>query len=149
MAYANSTARRGKPSAEGRHWNGLMAVSTTIYKGSIVTWDASGYVTFATVGANLGFAGVALETKTSGAAEHPGIALGDGRFSFACSSATQASVGLIAYLDSGSSGTPQNVAFSDPGATALQVGRVVELVSATEVIVDTTGFALVKNCDAT
>lgn len=149
MSYANATAVRDNKAAEGTVVALKMAVAK-VYKGSLVTLDASGYATYAQVGANLPFAGVAYETvdNTGGSAGDKTIRVWvSGVFSLVAASAAQAWVGTEVWLDSGSSGSPVKVAHSDPGATALKVGVVTEVVSQTEVRVRVNGYAMKQLCD--
>lgn len=119
-----------------------------IYKGGLVCADASaGYATH-TPTASRPFFGVAEETidNSGGSAGDKRIRVRtSGVHSFIAASADQTWVGKEVWLSSGSSGNNATVVVSDPGV-GPKVGRVVEVVSATEVRVMITGYAF--NVDA-
>lgn len=134
MAYAAITAARDTK-LQGRDIVSLKMDAVKIYKGGLVCADASaGYATH-TPTASRPFFGVAEETvdNSTGSAGDKSIRVRTtGIHSFVAASATQALVGTTVYWSSGSSGNNGTVVTSDPGIGCI-VGRVVEVVSATEV----------------
>jgi hypothetical protein len=119
-----------------------------ITKGTLVCADASaGYATGIPT-LSRPFFGVAYETvdNSGGSAGDKSIRVyTSGVHSFIAASAVQTWVGQEVWLSSGSSGNNATVVIADPGI-GPKVGRVVEVVSATEVRVLITGYAF--NVDA-
>lgn len=142
MSYANYAAARDTKYQEGEVVS-LKMDAVKIYKGCLVGADASaGYATYAN-NASRPFFGVAEETidNSAGSPGDKSIRVRTkGVHSFIAASADQTWVGTEVYWSSGSSGNNATVVNSDPG-TGCKVGRVVEVVSATEVRVLITGYA--------
>lgn len=99
-----------------------------VYKGAILTFNSAGY---ADVGdASEPLAGIAVETvdNSGGSAGDKSVRVyREGVFEFACSSTTQASVGLNAFVTD-----DQTVHFTS-AAGLVPIGQVVGLTSATKV----------------
>jgi len=147
MGYANVTAARDQGVSVGDVISLLMD-AVAIYKGSLVYADASaGYCTY-TPTASRPFFGVAYETVDNSAGSAGDLAIrvwATGVHNFIAASADQTWIGKEVW---GSiAANPQTVVVSDPGAGAV-VGRVVEVVSATEVRVKIDGYALKTDVDA-
>lgn len=149
MAWSNTTAPRYKGVAEGaQSYQKLGAYS--VFEGSIVL-ATGGYAGAFVPAASQPYLGVALETVDNSAGSNGDksiLVAHTGVFSFKTSGATQADLGKLVYLDAGSSGTPISVTTSDPGANDVKVGRIIEVVSATEVKVRVDGYALVEQSNA-
>lgn len=147
MTYAGWTTARETKRQDGTLIS-LKMDAVKIVKGTLVCADASaGYATH-TPTASRPFFGVAYETvdNSGGSAGDKSIRVETtGIHSFIAASANQTWVGKEAYLSSGSSGNNATVVISDPGI-GPKVGRVAEVVSATEVRVLITGYAF--NVDA-
>lgn len=128
----------------------LKMSNVAIKKGTLVVVDASsGYATH-TPTASRPFFGVAAETvdNSSGSAGDKRINVyTSGVFSFIASSAGQSWVGKEVWLSSGSSGNNATVVISDPGV-GPKVGRVVEVVSSSEVRVRIDGYAFTVDAEA-
>lgn len=150
MAYAAYTTPREMKRSDGNLVSLKMDAATTIAKGTFVLADATaGYATH-TPSASRPFFGVAAETvdNSSGLAGAKSIRVyTSGIFSFIASSADQSWVGKEVWMDSGSSGNNATVVVSDPGV-GPKVGRVTEVVSATEVRVRIDGYAFRQDADA-
>jgi len=148
MSYANLSAAREKPTRDGKV-NSFKMDAVKLYKGGCVLRTAAGYATYV-VAASQPFLGVAIETidNSAGSAGDKSIrCAAEGVFSFVAASMTIANIGDEVYWDDGSSGTPGQVVTSDPGC-GPKVGRIVEVVSATEVMVRINGYALVQASQA-
>ena len=147
MAYAAYTTARDTKKSQGKLLS-LKIAAVKIVKGTLVCSDASaGYATH-TPTASRPFLGVAYETidNSGGSAGDKSLRVEtSGVHSFICSSSDQTWVGKEVYWDNGSSGNNATVAISDPG-TGPKIGRVAEVVSATEVRVRIDGYAF--NVDA-
>ena len=147
MAYAAYTIARDTKKSQGKLLSLKMA-AVKIVKGTLVCSDASaGYATH-TPTASRPFLGVACETidNSAGPAGDKSLRVEtSGVYSFISSGADQTWVGKEVYWDNSSTGTNANVVISDPG-TGPKVGRVAEVVSATEVRVRIDGYAF--NVDA-
>lgn len=147
MAYAAYTTARDTKRSDGLVL-ALKMAAVKIYKGTLVVADASaGYATH-TPTASRPFFGVAYETvdNSAGSAGDKSILVETtGVHSFIAAAANQSWVGKEVWMSSGSSGNNATVVASDPGL-GPKVGRVVEVVSATEVRVLITGYAF--NVDA-
>lgn len=128
---SNLTAARADGRQEGILVDVPIAASTTIYKGSNVNYNTSGYAKKAADTASEVFAGVAMETidNSAGAAGDTYVRVWkEGVFSMNCASATQAWVGQLVYA------VDDNlVALAATTTNDVAVGRVVQYVSATEV----------------
>lgn len=149
MAYAAWTTARDTKRSESDIVS-LKISNVKIAKGTLVVADASaGYATH-TPTASRPFFGVAAETV-----DNSGGSAGDKRilvytkgvFSFIAASADQTWVGKEVWLSSGTSGNNATVVASDPGV-GPKVGRVVEVVSQTEVRVMIDGYAFVVDAEA-
>lgn len=147
MTYAAYTVARDTKSSRGKLVSLKMA-AVKIVKGTLVCSDASaGYATH-TPTASRPFLGVAYETvdNSAGSAGDKSLRVETvGVHAFISSGADQTWAGKEVYWDNGSSGNNATVAISDPG-TGAKVGRVVEVVSATEVRIRIDGYAF--NVDA-
>lgn len=147
MTYAAYTTARDSQPEDGLIVS-LKMDAVKIVKGTLVCADASaGYATGIPT-ASRPFFGVAYETvdNSGGSAGDLSIRVyTSGVHSFIAASADQTWVGKEVWLSSGSSGNNATVVVSDPGV-GPKVGRVVEVVSATEVRVLITGYAF--NVDA-
>jgi len=150
MTYTPVAAAREKGVREGKVLSLKMADNITIYKGSMVCIDAAGYATTTPV-ASTCFAGIAVETVANTATGHAAgaksvrVAITGVHSLTIASGGAQALVGTEVYWNDGSSGSNILVSASDTGLGA-KVGRVVEAVSATELMVLITGYAF--NVDA-
>lgn len=147
MPYAAYLTPRDTKKSQGQLLSLKMA-AVKIVKGTLVCLDASaGYVTHTPV-ASRPYAGVSYETvdNSSGPAGDKSIRVEtSGVHSFICTSADQAWTGKEVYWDNSASGSNATVTLSDPG-TGPKIGRVVEVVSPTEVRVLIDGYAF--NVDA-
>lgn len=149
MAYAEWTSPRETKRKDGA----LIALkmdAVKIAKGTLVVADASGGYATHTPTASRPFFGVAYETidNSGGSAGDKSIRVETtGAFCFIAASAGQAWIGKEAYLSSGSSGNNATVVVTDPGI-GPKVGRVVEVISATEVRVRIDGYACVVDAEA-
>lgn len=142
MAYAAYTIARDTKKSTGELLSLKMA-AVKIVKGTLVCADASaGYATH-TPTASRPYMGVAYETvdNTGGSAGDKSLRVEtSGIHSFISSGADQTWVGKEVYWDNSATGNNATVTVSDPG-TGPKVGRVAEVVSATEVRVLITGYA--------
>ena len=140
MAYGAATVDRDTKRSDGK-LKYLLMDAVKITKGSLVVADASaGYATH-TPTASRPFFGVAYETvdNSAGSAGDTGLRVETtGEHSFIAASAAQTWIGKEAYLDNATDN--QNVVVADPGI-GPKVGRVIEVVSATEVRVRIDGYA--------
>jgi hypothetical protein len=143
MTYAAATTARDKGRKDGELLEFQMG-AVKICKGSLVGLP-SGYASSAVPVASQPFAGVAYETvdNSAGSAGDKSLRVETtGVFQFTTSdTVTQAHVGLEVYWDDAVGSV--NVVQSDPGVGG-KVGRIVERVSATEVMVCISKYALVQ-----
>lgn len=142
MALSNDTHVKTKGDWEVQDFQ--VVASEIIYKGAMVAVDGNGFLTAAADTAGLRFAGIAMEQgdNSSGASGditvNVAIPKGGARFHVTAVGAAQTDVGEICYVtDDESVGTPG----TDPG-NAVVVGRCIEIVSATEVVVDAQAFGV-------
>lgn len=100
-----------------------LAAATKIYAGSLVAINASGYAVPASASSALRCVGRAEKTvdNTSGAAGALTIEVKPGRFYFACSGASRASRGLMAYAV-----YDNEVALNDGSGLRAAAGRIVD-----------------------
>lgn len=107
----------------------LMAASTTIYKGSIVAINASGYLVPAADAADYRVVGVAYEKGDNSAGADGAIEIRiqtEGIYRFDASSITQAMLGKMMYI-------VDDHTFDDgKGTNGVRAGTLVEFISATE-----------------
>ena len=130
--------RRMSSRDAGRLTPAKVKASTTIYGGSLVArLSADGLVQPAADAASVTFAGVAREQVTGNAAGTTQIELYQvGDFEFAIASTTEASVGaLVAPVDD------QTVGVYGTTTNDIPCGKIVELLSATSVMVRIDGYA--------
>ena len=135
MAWAASSAARDTKYQEGDTNTFQMAASEVIKKGDQVRIIASGYAAAGTTAVFAGdqFVGIAMESKTNTSTAGEKSILCCTKYgsvhSFKHAAASQSLVGTLAYgdVDNG----PQYAAAT--GTSAVQIGSVVEYVSATEV----------------
>ncbi len=149
MTYAAATTAREKGKSEGKLLTLKMA-AVKICKGSLVYIDTDGYATSAAPAASLPFAGVAHETVSNagGSAGDTSIRVhttGVHNFVYGAGDAGQTSICAEVYWDDAT--TDQTVVAVDPGYGA-KVGRIVEVVSASEVRVLINNYAFVQNSQA-
>lgn len=149
MAYAAYTTARDTKRSDGKLVS-LKISNVKIVKGTLVVADATdGYATH-TPTASRPFFGVAYETidNSAGSAGAKSIRVETtGVHAFIAAAADQSWVGKEVWLSSGASGNNATVVISDPGV-GPKVGRVVEVVSATEVRVLITGYAFNVDSEA-
>jgi len=149
MAYGPTTVARDTKHADGKLVS-LKMSNVKIAKGSFVMADASaGYATH-TPTASRPFFGVAYETvdNSAGSAGDKSIRVEtEGVHSFIAASADQTWVGKAVWMSSGASGNNATVVTTDPGLGPV-VGRVAEVVSATEVRIRIDGYAFNTDADA-
>lgn len=130
------TALTAKRATDGRSLGAIhsvpVAASTTIYGGSIVMVNTSGYAVPASTTNPLLVIGVATETvdNSSGAAAALWVNAQEGVYKFAASTASQASVGQVAYAED------DQTVDETAGAGEIVCGRIVEYVGASSVWVD-------------
>ena len=149
MAYLAYSTPRDTKFSDGK-LAALKMAAVKIVKGTLVCADASaGYATH-TPTASRPFFGVAYETmdNSAGSAGDKLIRVqAYGVHSFISASADQSWVGKEVYWDNSATGTNANISITDPG-TGPKIGRVVEVVSATEVRVRIDGYAFSVDAQA-
>lgn len=135
-AITAGVSRQGRGIRKTRR--ALMANSTTIPKGALVTVNASGLAINAADTAGTAVIGVAAETKTSGTGGNDWIAVEyDFEARFAASSITQAMVGLVAMCV-----VDNNTVDDAAGPTNdIPIGLLTEFISTTEGWVHIRGLA--------
>lgn len=149
MAYSVYSTPRDTKMSDGKIV-ALKIGAVKIVKGTLVCADASaGYATH-TPSASRPFFGVAhesIDNSGGSAGDKLIIVEADGVHSFICTAADQSWIGKEAFWDNSATGTNANIVISDPG-TGPKIGRVVEVVSATEVRVRIDGYAFVVDAQA-
>ena len=147
MAYANMTEGVGAIYRDGKRNAFPVAANTTIYEGSLVFINSSGYAVYtATEGAC--YVGVASETCVNGttAGARSVLVYCEGAFEFKGVTNSQGNMGKTVYLDT--SATPNTVTVTEPSsnnALKIPVGKIIMFLGDSKVLVRVTGFALVNN----
>jgi hypothetical protein len=127
LTAARPNSSRASQGALSQDLNLQMAASTTIYQGALVVLNTSGLAKPATGVTGEQVAGVAQETKTSGATGATFIRVRRGTYKFAnlgADAITQARVLLDCYADD-----DQTVRATSATGTRSRAGRVIEIES--------------------
>ena len=135
MALSEDKQRTEK---EGRLQSFKVAASTVIYKGALVKVGADGFLAPQAAEAGAVHAGVAYEAcdNSAGADGEKSVRVETGRaFNMNGSGFAQADVGKAAYA------SDDDTVSVTQGANELKVGKIIEVLSATEVLVLQSQFA--------
>ncbi len=148
MAYGNMTEAKGAIWYQGKKLT-VPINNIIIFEGSVVFLNSSGKGVY-TPASGLPYIGVATETvDNSGNVGKTISVLTEGVYEFTSSSLTGADLGKTVYLDT--SANPNTVTVTKPstsGALIVPIGKIVEIVSATECMVRIDGFACVNDVTA-
>jgi len=143
MAYAAATTDRDTKYSDGKIISVKMEAVKICKGGFVCTGNNTGYATNTVTATHSDYLGVAFETvdNSGGSAGDKSIRIQTyGVHSFVAASADQTWVGGEVYWSTGSSGDNVTVVNKDPGVE-IKVGRVVEVVSETEVRVRIDNYA--------